>query len=353
MKSPGSLPLGREVLAWVRQGGKPTRAGWSHQLKQSWQGFWFEHNLTIQRQLPPAPALKEDPLFILGLWRSGTTYLHDLLSACPGMLYPATWQCMSPASLRLQSPPSRGNAVQRPMDGLTIDNLSPQEDEFALLALGVPSVYRGFMDPRRLPELAQWLDPESWSIERPAGWLDVWRQFLTDVSADRPRRLVLKSPSHTFRIKATTAAFPRSDYIWLVRDPVETFCSNRKMWRAMFERYALWEWDNTILDEFLARAFELVAECLLEATRLLPRDRLVVISFDQLTGATLDTMERAAQRLELGNWQEIHPLLDRIAASKADYRPETYQNSQLPQNSMQAMHRLGTAQLMALSSHGL
>ena len=158
MSRPLVFPVGRATRAWLRQGGKPSRAGWSHSLSLSWQGFWFERHLSLQRNLPPTAPLRTDPLFILGLWRSGTTYLHELLGACPGIQSPATWQCLSPATIRLHSPPVAGRAVQRPMDAKRIDALSPQEDEFALLALGVPSVYRGFFDPRRLPELTRWLD---------------------------------------------------------------------------------------------------------------------------------------------------------------------------------------------------
>lgn len=103
------LPLGRAAWNWIREGGKPTRIGWSQLLMQRWQNLWFERNLSLQRNLPPAPGLREDPLFILGVWRSGTTYLHDLLSSCPGIVFPATWQCMSPASFRLQHPARKGH----------------------------------------------------------------------------------------------------------------------------------------------------------------------------------------------------------------------------------------------------
>jgi hypothetical protein len=106
-----------------------------------WQSYWFEHNLGLQRRLPPVGHMSSDPVFIMGLWRSGTTYLHNLLSACPGLLAPRMWQCQSPASFRLRSPPARGPSAPRLMDLMKIDNLSPQEDEFALLALGVPTVY--------------------------------------------------------------------------------------------------------------------------------------------------------------------------------------------------------------------
>ena len=121
----------------------------------------------------------------------------------------------------------------------------------------------------------------------------------------------------------------------------------------MFERYALWPWDAAILDEFLIQAFGMAAECLRRATSLLPRDRLVVVPFDQLTGSTLDTLDGLNRRLRLGNWQEMQPALVRITAGKADYRRDTYHNSQLTDSALKAVENLRLAQLVALSSDEL
>src|SRR4051812_4498038 len=88
----------------------------------------------------------------------------------------------------------------RPMDNLVIGTDSPQEDEFAWLLLGGDSAYRGFLDPSRLPDLASTLDPERWQRD-PWPAEDRWRTFLGQVSAQdsQGRRLLLKSPNHTFR----------------------------------------------------------------------------------------------------------------------------------------------------------
>lgn len=141
--------------------------------------------------------------------------------------------------------------------------------------------------------------------------------------------------------------------MWLVRDPTDTFLSNRKMWLAMFERYALWPWEASLLDTFLTQAFALAAECLRRATSLLPRNRLVVVPFDQLTATTLDTLDGLNRRLLMGNWQAMQPALVRTAAGKAGYRPETYQLTLLPTAARSAVAALQSAQDAALSSHGL
>ena len=80
--------------------------------------------------MPPA-RLPVDPVFILGLWRSGTTVLHELVNACGGWVTPQTWQCFHPSTCFLTGPPAHTAAAQRPMDRGLIATEGPQEDEFA------------------------------------------------------------------------------------------------------------------------------------------------------------------------------------------------------------------------------
>ncbi|OFZ97441.1 MAG: hypothetical protein A3H35_11845 [Betaproteobacteria bacterium RIFCSPLOWO2_02_FULL_62_17] len=48
------------------------------------------------------------------------------------------------------------------------------------------------------------------------------------VAGGRAGRLLLKSPNHTFRIRALIEAFPGAAYVWAVRDPRQVFFSNRR-----------------------------------------------------------------------------------------------------------------------------
>jgi omega-hydroxy-beta-dihydromenaquinone-9 sulfotransferase len=352
-RPPVVLPLGRDALSWVRSGGPQGRGGWPQRIMSRWQCLWFERNLALQRLMPPERTRIPDPVFILGLWRSGTTYLHDLLGGCPGMFSPSTSQCLNPASFRLRPQVGAGKSVRRPMDGMAISTLSPQEDEFALLALGVPSVYRGFLDPRRLAELTRWLNPDNWTPTQPDGWAAKWTEFLAGVADGREGRIVLKSPGHTFRLGALQGLFPNAAYIWLVRDAPETFLSNRKMWLAMFDRYALWGHEPPVLDSFLSRALEHAAECIRRAVNLIPADRLAVVHFEQLTRSTLETLERLTRRLSLGSWEVMRPSLESAVAARSGHRPESYDKGSLPSLANGPAARLHSAQLAALSSHGI
>ena len=101
--------------------------------------------------------------------------MHELLTAATGWPTPLTWQCMNATAFQLLPAPPAQSGVARPMDGLEISPLSPQEDEFALLSLGVDSAYRGFLMPERLPELLHTLDPAYWQ-RHAATWLPRFKQ---------------------------------------------------------------------------------------------------------------------------------------------------------------------------------
>ena len=341
------------MLQWMRKGGRPERGDWRLRFQIGWQTFWFERNLALQHRLPAVVFSGASPVFVLGLWRSGSTFLHELMGACPGMVFPATWQCMSPASFRFRSPPVAHGAVIRPMDGFAISAFSPQEDEFALLALGVPSLYRAFFDPRRLAELAYWLKPESWVVDSPKGWMGVWREFLGGVVDGKAGRLLLKSPGHTFRIQALVEAFPDASYVWLVRDPAELFLSNRKMWSSMFGRYALWNWSLPALDMFLQEAFVSAARCLDYATSALPQNRLAVVEFTQLVGNPAATTDALSVRLDLGDRELYKRSAEATASEKAGYRADTYDGKTLPPVASAGLEKLCVAQRAAISSHGV
>lgn len=274
------LLAGAPALAnWTMAGGRSSRGplAWRAQLR--WQAWWFERLQRQQSTRLPRPRPQHDPVFVLGLWRSGTTLLHEWLAALPGHASPATWQCFSPASFLLTGPPSDLDAqLPRPMDGGTIRVGAPQEDEFALLLQGAPSLYRGFVDPRRLNALVgEVLDSED------RGWLAAWLQFLAGVEMQGSmQRLVLKSPNHSFRIRTLAETFPAAQFIWIGRPAAQVWRSNLKMWRAMFDAYALWPCPPSALEAFLAQCVQRYVEQLRWAVAHLPAERVQWVDFDDL-----------------------------------------------------------------------
>src|SRR6185312_12545246 len=152
----------------------------------------------------------------------------------------------------------------------------PQEDEFALLLLGEPSIYRGLIDPRRLLECGS----AAWSVDGEG--LERWQAFVKGVGASGTARLLLKSPGHLFRIPALRKLFPRARFIWIGRHPGEVLASNVRMWSAMMSVYGLWDCPDDTLQGFLREAMRacsgVLEYCLAEMTR----EQMLWVDFEAL-----------------------------------------------------------------------
>ncbi|HEV8717094.1 MAG TPA: sulfotransferase, partial [Candidatus Binatia bacterium] len=137
-----------------------------------------------------------DPLFIIGHWRSGTTWLHELLTLDPRHNYPTTYQCFFPTHflltewylsrwLRFLLPDVR------PMDSVRLGWDRPQEDEFALCHLGQPSPYLTAAFPNRPPQYPEYFDLESLPPKALTQWKQCFVRFLKQITVRDRRRIVL------------------------------------------------------------------------------------------------------------------------------------------------------------------
>ncbi|HEY1890838.1 MAG TPA: sulfotransferase [Steroidobacteraceae bacterium] len=264
----------RALADWVHGGGTPARAPLGYGLRLRWHALWFELNWRTQLERKPPDALPADPVFILGLWRSGTTVLHELVHACGGWVTPQTWQCFNPSTCFMTGPPAQAVTAKRPMDRGLIATEGPQEDEFALLLLGEPSIYRGLIDPRRLLECGG----VAWSGD--GGSLERWQAFVGSLGGNG--RLLLKSPGHSFRIPTLRRLFPRARFIWIGRHPGEVLASNVRMWTAMTNVYALWNCPGDILQRFLREAMQACAAVLERCIAQMTREQMLWVDFEAL-----------------------------------------------------------------------
>lgn len=181
----------------------------------------------------------ERPLFITGLPRSGTSFLHRLLAMDPGNLAPLCWQTIYPypghAALGRAAGPARVERQLRVFKRLVpeirdmhpINAHTPQEctditgHTFASLRFDVT---------HDVPSYRRWLAG--------AGHLKAYRfhhRFLQHLQhqarRDRPGglRWVLKSPDHAAALDAIAAVYPDARIVFMHRDPLKVLASDCRL----------------------------------------------------------------------------------------------------------------------------
>jgi membrane protease YdiL (CAAX protease family) len=127
------------------------------------------------------------PVIIVGVHRSGTTHLHNLLALDPQFTTPRAYQVLNPAGFLLYSwlvAPLLAAFLpwRRPMDGVRFHAFAPQEDEFALAGMCGNSPHWGMTFPRRWAAYDRSIFPADWSRRERRVWQRCLRLFLAKLT---------------------------------------------------------------------------------------------------------------------------------------------------------------------------
>jgi len=278
-----------------------------------------------------ATEVTQPPLFILGHWRSGTTLLHEMLVSDQRFACPSTYQCFAPSHFIVsESLMVRFGSFllpkKRPMDNMAAGWELPQEDEFALMNLGVPTPYLRIAFPQTQPEDLQYLSLSELSEAQREFWREKFMWFIRALTYHHGgKQLVLKSPPHTGRIAQLISLFPQAKFIHLTRDPRKLFSSTMRLWQSLEQVQAL---QHSRDESYMA---DYVTECLkrmyrqFEADRqLVSPDNLIDVRYEDLVANPIDTLRELYQRLNLGDFEAVEPLLQQRMSNHDQYRPNQH-----------------------------
>jgi hypothetical protein len=271
-----------------------------------------------------ASTSKEGAIVILGFWRSGTTLLHDLLCTDDQFGFPTTYACLNPHHFVLTQSRAlarAGGQLQRPQDRMIVGPQTPQEDEFALLCLGARSPYEGLLAPRKFTETFALADPNDLSAEDRRRWRRAFEEFYRGVSlVSGGKPLVLKSPTHSYRVATLRQLLPDARFVLIVRNPYDVFESMVRTYRALTDKYGLGpklsddEVRHVLLPE--RRRFEAKLQ---SGVAGLPKHRFATLTYEQLVQNPLSAIERLYGQLELSGFEQMRPRLAAEIAKRRDY----------------------------------
>lgn len=190
-----------------------------------------------RKQHPQTAALAQPPIIVLGLPRTGTTFLHRLLAQDPGAYGPPAWQVWRPLP-RATGPDKRREVTARAIRDM--QKLSPildarhhvhvdePEECYHLLDPSFQSVGLGMLCPAR--GFFHWVREQD-----PSSAYRMYHEFLRIIQQTAPdKRLTLKAPSHTPYMEAIAGEIPGTLFVQTHRDLAEVAGSFASLCYAMF-----------------------------------------------------------------------------------------------------------------------
>ncbi len=294
-----------------------------------WASFFAWRERRIYREKIDNFPVPDDPVIIIGHWRTGSTLLHNLLALDPRFVAPSLFQVTFPEGFLVADRyfrPIMGKVLRhRPMDKVELGFDDPQEDEFALLKLTGHSPLLKLIFPVK-NEYAI-LNRESYIPSRKEERQQWQRQFLDycrRIRRDSGKRLLLKNPMHSLRIPLLLETFPNARFIYIHRDPCMVVASSLHLWKIMAK-------DNQLKGRCFFPGIEEVTDGLglfyqviEEELNKLDRSQYCTVTYEDLDANPVKEVRKVYQSFGLDFTPETENRIGRYREQTKHFRKNSY-----------------------------
>lgn len=292
---------------------------------------------------PPRPRSRNiPPVFIVGFWRSGTTWLHELLALDPLVAFPTSYDCMAPGHAHWTTawavPFARDRfASRRPMDDMEIRLDSPMEEEFFMLNEGIKSFYELFLFPKEGTRHLEALDPGGFPTRERQAWLACMDRLLALLGRGGAKRAVLKSPTHSFHVPFLLHHFPEARFIHIHRDPLAVFLSTRHTWLANARIYGLDpQSSQQDFDELILACHRRYRACLNQDRAAAGGQRWVDLEYEQLRADPIGVLRGIYQAFGWEGFESLEPRIAAYQEARSDWRTHHFEITKEAANALRS-----------------
>lgn len=286
--------------------------------------FWIPVHFT---------KIKKAPIYVTGFWRSGTTYLQNLLTRDPqfGWFDPVS-TIMFGNCILLRKPltalAKNGLKGARAMDNLEFELDLPMEEAHGFTNLTDLSVSHmmAFPDHGKGAKYVEAIFTDALSSKDRKRFWHVYNYMLKKLTYIKGgKQLLLKSPDNTARIAFLKRAYPKAKFINIYRNPYTVVRSALNMFRIEMDKYALSE---SVSDQYLLDRVCLIFErvyrrAFRDLDNLAPCDK-IEIKYEDFVENQEEYLEKIYKQLGIKNYDKAYPYFKEYMDSMKDYKTNQY-----------------------------
>lgn len=277
--------------------------------------------------------VKEEPIFIIGHWRSGTTLLHNLLTRDEQMGYVTTYQSVFPDTLfniagkfifknftKLLIPATRKG------DNVKLNPDLPQEEEFTLGCAHPFSFYYFWMFPEKIMDYyARYIQFKDVSDDSVINWENDYSLTIKKALKNLNKsHFVSKNPPNTGRIKQLLKLFPDAKFIHIHRNPVEVFLSTRHFFRIMLPHLQLHSISEKQLEESIFIIYKKMMNQFFQDKHLIPQNNFIELRFEDLEKTPVKELEKIYSQLQIPGFEKASKNFNNYLLSSRGYKKNVH-----------------------------
>lgn len=298
-------------------------------LSLSGQPLSFVERLIFGNRIEQTEIVKP-PIFILGHWRSGTTYLHRLMIQDRNCGYVSSLQVFLPQSFLLAAKFGKAKLYRawpktRDMDNVSYSPDVPEEEEYALGNILPLSFYHCWYFPQNMRQIfdrSVLMELSPTELER---WKKTFIQILkkaTFVSGNK--QLIVKNPANTARIKLLLSLFPNAKFIHIYRNPYDVFASTQNFYDKLLPKYSLQKIDRSKVTKSIFYMYRQTMEKYNAEKGSIPPNNLIEFRYEDFEKNELSYLKHFYEKFELPNFELASVNMQKYIDSQINYKKNDY-----------------------------
>ncbi len=282
--------------------------------------------------------LQKDPIFIIGHWRSGTSFLQYLLGKDPQFGYLTKFQAVFPdvflhsesfLKTLLNRIPETINLVRDAQNmSVNLELDSPSEIEIALTTMiSQTSLHWGHIFPQDAwYYFNKYLFLETADENEIQQWKRDYTYLINKISLkNNGKQLLVKSPGNSCRMERLLEMYPNARFIFIHRNPYDLFYSSKKLWNTLLDNLALQDFSKRQMEETIIEVYAKFMSSYLEQRSQVPDQQLVEIRFDHFIDEPVAVLDTVYQKLALPGFKQARPHVQKFLSNKTEGESSSYE----------------------------
>lgn len=273
--------------------------------------------------------LPDDPIFIIGHWRTGSTFLHQLLNLDERLAAPSVFQISVPdnflISRKYYKPiMTRMLDAVRPMDQVKLGFDEPQEDEYALVKMGINSPLEKLIFPINNEFFLSGVSSLIPDEPHLTIWINFFQLFFKKLTFQTGKKIVFKNPFHSLRIDLLKEIFPKAYFIYIYRNPYVVIPSTQRMWSIVGKQNCLRKYQAEPSIAEVTATYKTFTESIKRSLGELPEKRYNEIQFEKFEQDPLQTINSLYKHMGMNISRDLEQTINNFLHANKDYKKNRY-----------------------------
>ncbi len=281
--------------------------------------------------------IEEPPIFILGHWRSGTTYLTNILAHDKKLSFFTAEKTYTHSTFLtlgglFKKIYPKVLPTKRPMDNMDMGIEEPTEEVFALGNITKYSIIHMLSFPKRARFYARCAFYDDLNKKQKKKVKAAYDKIIRKLTYYTGKRLILKSPDNTCRINLLLELYPDAKFIHIYRNPYKVVNSTIGMYNSLFPIFSLEDLDTideNESEEFVLEMYEKLYKQYFADKDNIPSRNLIEIKYEDFVKTPKEYMQKIYEDLSIGDFEEAKEGIFEYIDSQKDYKTNPYNKDSL------------------------